>query len=76
MSVTMAVNRAIARELERQGLRKTETARKAALSPAVLSNIVNLRRKVYADELVPIAAALGVSVEALFREEGKTEGST
>lgn len=32
------------------------------------SRIINCRRPVYADEVIPLARALNVSVEELFRE--------
>ena len=58
--------RAILRE---KGQRQRDAAARAGMSPAVLSNIVRGRRKVYADEVEPIARALGVTIEELFARE-------
>lgn len=65
-----AVNRAIRRIIRETGQNQGEVADRAGMSRAVFSNIVRCKRKVYADEVLPIAAALQVSVEALFQIEG------
>lgn len=62
------VNRNIGRIIQEKGLKRGDVARDAGISEAVLSNIVRCKRKVYADEVIPIAAALQVTVEDLFQE--------
>lgn len=61
------VNRNITRILREKGLRQGETADRAGLDRKVFSNIVRRKRKVYADEVVPIASAMGVTIEELFQ---------
>lgn len=65
-----AVNRAIGRIIRETGQKQGEVADRAGLSRAVFSNIVRCKRKVYADEVLQIAAALQVSVEDLFQIKG------
>lgn len=60
------VNRNIAAIIKANGLSQRDVARRAGFTEAVFSNIVNNRRKVYADEVYGIASALGVSIEELF----------
>lgn len=60
------VNNNIGRILRKTGQRQGEVADRAGISRAVFSNIVRCKRKVYADEVVPIAFAIGVSIEELF----------
>lgn len=67
------VNKNIARILKEKGIRQKEVALKAGFGVMVISNIVNCKRNVYADEVVPIALALGVQIEELFREERKNQ---
>jgi len=62
------VNKNIARLLRNTGQRQAEVTDKAGIGRKVFSNIVRCKRKVYADEVVPIAMAMGVSVESLFVE--------
>ena len=63
------VNKNIRRIIREKGLTANKVARAAGISEAVLSNIVMCKRKVYADEVIPIAAALQVSIEDLFQTE-------
>ena len=62
------VNKNIGRLLRETGQSQASVSLQAGISRAVLSNIVRCKRKVYADEVVPIATAMGVSVESLFAE--------
>lgn len=63
------VNRNIQRIIREKGLEARKVAGSAGISEAELSNIVRHKRKVYADEVIPIAAALQVSIEDLFQTE-------
>lgn len=62
------VNKNIQRIIREKGLDADKVARAAGISEAVLSNIVRCKRKVYADEVVDLAAALRTSIAELFRE--------
>ena len=64
------VNKNIRRILLESGQRQRDVAERAGMSKQVFSNVCRCKRKVYADEVVPIAAALGVGIEALFAEDG------
>lgn len=61
------VNKNIQRIIREKGLASNKVARAAGISEAVLSNIVRCKRKVYADEVADLAAALRTSVAELFR---------
>lgn len=64
------VNKSIVRILREKGMRQKDAADRAGMDEGVFSNIVRCRRKVYADEVIPIARAIGVSIEELFRSDG------
>ena len=66
----MTIQENIQAILREKGLRQRDAAARAGMSPAVLSNIARGRRKVYADEVEPLARALGVSTEELFEKGG------
>lgn len=66
------VNRNIEKHLSEQSKKQAVIACAAGFSPAVFSKIVRCKRKVYADEVVPIADALGVPIESLFVEVSET----
>lgn len=69
MQEVYAVNKNIRRIILKMGLKQGDVADRAGVPRAVFSNIVRCRRKVYADEVLPIAAALQVSIEDLFQTE-------
>lgn len=48
--------------------KSSAVADRAGMRRDIFSRIVNCKRRVYADEVIPIAAALGVPVEKLFEE--------
>ena len=62
------VNKNMGRLLRQMGKSQASVSRRSGISSAVLSKIVRCKRKVYADEVVPIATAMGVSVESLFMD--------
>lgn len=63
------VNKNIRRILRESAKQQKKVAERAGMSEMVFGNICRCKRKVYADEVVPIAIALGVSIEALFSVE-------
>lgn len=67
MSAIYTVNINIQRIMREKGVDAHKVARAAGISKAVLSNIVRCKRKVYADEVADIAAALRVPVANLFQ---------
>ena len=56
----------VRRIITEQQLRPREVEQSAGMKPGVISRMINGKRKVYADELVPVANALGVEVDELF----------
>ena len=64
-----AVNRRIKEIINENDKKQSAVADKAGIRRDVFSRIVNLRRPVYAEEVLPICKAMGVSVEYLFEEE-------
>lgn len=63
------VNRNIGRVIEENDKKRTAVADKAGMRRDTFSRIVKCKRPVYADEICPIAAALGVPIDELFKEE-------
>lgn len=70
MKREFAVNRRIKEFIVENDKNQSAVADKAGIERGVFSRIVNLRRPVYAEEVIPICKAMGVSVEYLF-EEGR-----
>lgn len=62
------VNRNLRRILKSEDKKSTAVAERAGMRKDTFSRIINCRRPVYADEVIPLARALNVSVEELFRE--------
>lgn len=67
------VNKNIRRIIRQTGRKQNEVAEAAGISESVFSNIVRCERKVYADEVIPLAAALQVSIEELFKDAEQLE---
>ncbi len=72
MADSYLVNKNIKRIIAESGEVQRTVAARAGFSEAVFSNIVHCDRKVYADEVIPIAAALRVPIEDMFSREGET----
>ena len=62
------VNRNIRRIVRGKHLRPCQVEDAAGIKRGVVSRIIAGKRKVYADKVVPIAMALGVEIDALFKE--------
>ena len=60
------VNKNIKKILESEDKKHSAIADKAGIRRDVFSRIVHCRRPVYADEVIPIANAMGVSINELF----------
>lgn len=69
MQSRFLVNRNVKAFMVRNDKKSSAVADRAGIRRDVFSRIVNSRRPVYADEVLPICKALGVSVEELFRED-------
>lgn len=67
------VNKNIQRIMREKGMDARKVASAAGISEAVLSNIVRCKRKVYADEVITLAAALQVLIEELFKNAEQFE---
>ena len=69
MSQAYVVNRNIKRIIDDADKRPSAVADKAGIRRDIFSRIMHCKRPVYADEVIPIAAALQVSIEDLFQTE-------
>lgn len=67
------VNKNIQRIIQETGQKQGDVADRAGIPRAVFSNIVRCERKVYADEVIPLAAALQVPIEELFKDAEQPE---
>ncbi len=56
----------IAEVIHQRGFKQTVIAQKAGLTPQQLSDIISKRRKMDANEMFALCAALGTSMESLF----------
>ena len=63
------VNKNVKRIIDDADKRPSAVADKAGIRRDIFSRIIHCRRPVYADEVVPLATALQVSIEELFRAE-------
>lgn len=67
MNKSYTVNKNIKKKILDADKRPSAVADRSGIRRDVFSRIINCRRPVYADEVVPIAAALGCRVEELFQ---------
>ena len=70
MDQLFVVNRNIKKILDAEDKRPSAVADRAGIRRDIFSRIVHCKRPVYADEVIPIARAIGVSIEELFRSDG------
>lgn len=68
MSKPFVVNRNIKRYIEQMDKKPSAVADRAGMRREIFSRIIHCKRPVYADEVIPIATAMGVSIESLFTE--------
>lgn len=61
------VNRNLRRILVEKDMKHREVADRIGVSEQTFSHMVTGRRKIYADEVIPLALALNVPMEELFR---------
>lgn len=66
MTQAFVVNKNIKKILEAEDKKHSSVADKAGIRRDVFSRIIHCRRPVYADEVIPIANAMGVTINALF----------
>lgn len=64
------VNRRLKELLRQKKLRQTVVAERSGIAYQSLHRAMNGRRPIYADELKPLAAAIGVDVNELLRLDG------
>lgn len=67
MAQEYVVNKNIKRILEAEDKKQSAVADRAGIRRDVFSRIIHCRRPVYADEVLQIAEAMGVSIDALFQ---------
>lgn len=53
--------------MQEKNILQKDIAKTMGISAQVFSNIICLKRMVYADEVIPLALALNVTIEELFR---------
>lgn len=68
MAQAFVVNKNIRRIMVAQDKKASAVADRAGIRRDVFSRIMNCKRPVYADEVIPIATAMGVTVEELFAD--------
>ena len=66
MEKPFVVNRNIRAYIESADKKPSAVADRAGIRRDIFSRIIHCKRPVYADEVVPIAKALGVGIEDLF----------
>ena len=71
MAQEYVVNKNIKNLIQRMDKKPTAVADRAGIRRDVFSRIMNCKRPVYADEVIPIALAMGVGIEALFAEKSE-----
>lgn len=64
----------IAEEIRRRGFKQAAIAKMAGLTEQQLSDIINKRRKMDANEMFQLCNAMGASMEAMFRPSGDDAG--
>jgi transcriptional regulator with XRE-family HTH domain len=68
MERNYSVNKNILRIIRNEDKKQSAVADRAGIRRDVFSRIIHCRRPVYADEVMPIATALGIPMEKLFEE--------
>lgn len=63
-----SVNKKVCQIIENEDKRPSAIADKANIRRDTFSRIIRCQRPLYADEIVPICNAIGISVETLFAE--------
>lgn len=74
MARDYSINRAVCDFIRQNDKKSGAIADKAGIRRDVFSRIINCRRPIYADELVPIVNAAGMSLESVLAtlgDEGK-----
>lgn len=66
----------IAEEIRRRGFKQAAIAKMAGLTEQQLSDIINKRRRMDANEMFQLCSAMGASMEAMFRASGDEAGQT
>lgn len=68
MEQQFVVNKNIKKLIDEMDKKTSAVADRAGIRRDIFSRIVHCKRPVYADEVIPIAQAMGVTIEALFEE--------
>lgn len=67
MAQEFVVNKNLKELIQRLDKKPTAVADRAGIRRDIFSRIINCKRPVYADEVVPIALAMGVEIDELFQ---------
>ncbi len=63
------INQKIKKIIDDESKKPTAIADKAGIRRDTFSRIIRCQRPLYADEIVPICDAIGITIEDLFKEE-------
>ena len=66
------VRKTIKAEIEKRGFNQSAIAKKAGRKPQQFSDVLNLRRKLEANEMLAVCAAMEIDISSLARA-GQTE---
>jgi len=69
MERSYTVNKNIGKYIAEMDKKPSAVADRAGIRRDIFSRIMSCKRPVYADEVLPIARAMGVPIEELFAEE-------
>lgn len=69
MEDRFSTNRRVRSIIKENDKKSTAVADRAGIRRDTFSRIINCKRPLYADEILPICKALGVSVSELYAEE-------
>lgn len=72
MERSFSPNIALRRIIEKKCVSRTKLAAAAGMRADILSRIINCKRPLYADELVPLCDALGISINELFIDKDRS----
>lgn len=65
-----SINRRIREYIDTNDKRPTAIADKSGIRRDTFSRIINCKRPLYAEEIMPVCNALGIAVSCLFNEKG------
>lgn len=67
------INRVVRSAVENSGLKVWKIAEKSGIKESAIGAILRSQRRIYADELLPLCSAVGLSVEKVLADIEKRE---